>query len=61
MKITPALKVKSSKVTKAEKGPAYGDKFAPKRSPKPSKTLKSKPRSLGCGTYQLPKNAPHVV
>lgn len=43
MKYRKSTPVKSSKLTKAEKGLAYGDKFAPKRTPKPSKTLKAKP------------------
>ena len=61
MKITKSKPVKSSKMTKAERGPRSGDKFAPKRTPKPSKTLKAKPRSLGCGTFQTPGHEPRVI
>jgi hypothetical protein len=33
----------------------------PKSASKGGKIPKTQPRSLGCGTHQLPKNAPHVV
>jgi hypothetical protein len=61
MKVTKSKPVKTSKMTKAERGPRSGDKFAPKPIPKPSKTLKAKPRILGTGTFQLKKHSPRVV